>query len=220
MFCKTCGSELPNDAKFCPKCGGLVISQEPTSRCEPETDPQDPVLNYATPPEAPVARPQYRTTDTPSVTENAVPRYNAQAPERRGSEPLKICCPECGSRNLQVLSETKFLIKSRNCMICKNCSEKFMTPKQIKEALSNLKSPAGPSLLISSIVTACSFLLMHLFSVDFSSVDLLFTITFAFGIYMSVLLVLLIINSFLYTRKKSNLEKEYSKTVDKMSRFQ
>ena len=28
MFCKNCGSQIDDDSRFCPVCGGMVISSE------------------------------------------------------------------------------------------------------------------------------------------------------------------------------------------------
>lgn len=34
MFCKFCGKELPDDAKFCPECGNSVDAQTPNDKSD------------------------------------------------------------------------------------------------------------------------------------------------------------------------------------------
>lgn len=263
MFCKNCGSELPNDAKFCPKCGNSIISQEPDTQYAPQTEPKvhQPEAS-ATPPEAPVSRPQYQTTENAyGVAENNVPKYNTQGVRRNGSEPLKICCPECGSRNLQVLSNTNFTTtnevkgysggkgclgffmfgplgllcgscgnKSKqtvtatttNCMVCKDCGENFLTPKQILDSIACSKPFSRKYLIkIGAIVLAClliPFLLLKLITEVPSEV-----IGFFIGIslfFWAVLFIAILLQNSTRKRATAALEAEYRKTVEKMSRFQ
>ncbi len=49
MFCKNCGINLPDDAKFCPSCGVTTAPPEPARQAPPEPEP----ISYVyTPPEA------------------------------------------------------------------------------------------------------------------------------------------------------------------------
>lgn len=38
MFCRNCGLPLPEDAKFCPKCGAPTVPQTTTLPGRPKTD--------------------------------------------------------------------------------------------------------------------------------------------------------------------------------------
>lgn len=43
MFCKHCGAEVPDVAKFCPKCGGTLtpIAEAPNPQAAPQASPQE-----------------------------------------------------------------------------------------------------------------------------------------------------------------------------------
>ena len=40
MFCRHCGASLPDNAKFCPKCGTQVAAAPQPSPIAPEPEPQ------------------------------------------------------------------------------------------------------------------------------------------------------------------------------------
>ncbi len=39
MYCKKCGARIPDNAKFCPKCGAPVEEKDPAAKPSPNTDP-------------------------------------------------------------------------------------------------------------------------------------------------------------------------------------
>lgn len=61
--CRNCGMELPDIAKFCPKCGKMVAPEEPLT--EGRENPPAPQTSYPTPAPylAPTPQPAYRETE-------------------------------------------------------------------------------------------------------------------------------------------------------------
>lgn len=76
MFCKNCGKELPDNAKFCSGCGTPVAPPAPAAAPEtPAAAPEAPVAA----PETPEAAPE--TSVAAPETSEAVPEAPAAAPE-------------------------------------------------------------------------------------------------------------------------------------------
>jgi len=76
MFCKNCGKEVPEDARFCPQCGSPVsIASE---------SPEPPVFE------------EVKEDEPELASDNHVPQ-NVQ-----GAAPQGIACPKCGSSDLKI----------------------------------------------------------------------------------------------------------------------
>jgi zinc-ribbon domain len=80
VFCRQCGSRLPDNATFCPSCGAAVEAPPPAAETRSEAPPSPPTLPAykAAPP--PAAAPPDRPPDAPSY-QSAPPPVVAPPPE-------------------------------------------------------------------------------------------------------------------------------------------
>ena len=103
MYCKNCGKEIPEDARFCPQCG------------TPQDVATDNVQNDA--PEQNAPAPPPASADIPRNAEGA-------APHGQG-----IVCPKCGSTDLKIERFTWWggIVGAAlaNRLSCKSCGHKF-----------------------------------------------------------------------------------------------
>ena len=65
MYCKHCGSEMPDDAIFCSHCGTRLIADEPQQPEEPAFEQAEPVAAE------PVAPAEPKTPAVPKAPEPA-----------------------------------------------------------------------------------------------------------------------------------------------------
>lgn len=184
MFCKHCGTKLPDDAKFCPSCGHTLTD-----------DPHE-----TTPPASP----------SPSAGAGM------------------ICCPECGSRDLQYVTDTDFSTTVKNkgysgskgCLgflmfgplgmlcgncgsgkstttvdtttshgwICKNCGHKFRDKSEIEKEISEKEVEIGKQaskarsyskktsiiMAVVALLAVSAIFLLYSYALDLDSSDTLF----------------------------------------------
>ena len=78
MFCKFCGNQLDDDAKFCSKCGKLVSAETNENKKEPETvvisdEFGNPTASYNAPAQS-YSQPAYQQPYSAPVSENSAAR--------------------------------------------------------------------------------------------------------------------------------------------------
>ena len=81
MFCKNCGAQLNDDAKFCTSCGNVVAAEVPAPQPEVQTVPQQPVQPVYQQPVQPVQpvyqQPMYQQPVAPAQPNPAVTNFVA-----------------------------------------------------------------------------------------------------------------------------------------------
>lgn len=89
MFCKKCGTELSDDTRFCPNCG------EPIANSSAQQSLTD-VSNEET------------ASDNQSPNNDMSGTNSCHTARESKATHNRICCPECGSRDLQYSTETNY----------------------------------------------------------------------------------------------------------------
>ncbi len=104
MFCKKCGAELPDNARFCHQCGTEIVL---TSDADQSSDPQ----------------PQVPPTETEVPPPPPPPQGSQSAPS------AGIVCPKCGSADLKIERFTWWggIVGAAlaNRLSCRSCGHKF-----------------------------------------------------------------------------------------------
>ncbi len=102
MFCKKCGEQLPENARFCPQCGTEVPA---TAQAVDET-------------------PSSQTADSPGVVPPPPQQQASQSTSSQG-----IVCPKCGSADLKIERFTWWGgvlgAALANRLSCRSCGHKF-----------------------------------------------------------------------------------------------
>lgn len=176
MFCKHCGAELPDDAKFCPNCGHTLTDDDPHTQTSPTTEPSDVGKNDICCPECGSRNLQY-TTDTDFSTTVKTKGFS-------GSKgclgylmfgPLGILCGNCGSGK----STTTVNATTSHGWICRSCGHKFRDKKEIEEEIAKEASTARAynkkTSITMSVVSLLLFLVLfftftHLLDYDSSDI--------------------------------------------------
>lgn len=148
MFCKHCGAELPDSAKFCPSCGHTLTDVDPHTKTSPTTETSDAGENSIHCPECGSRDLQY-VTDTDFSTTVKTKGYS-------GSKgclgtlmlgPFGLLCGSCGSGK----STTTVNTTTSHGWICKNCGHKFRDKSELEKEIREMDAEIAKFLRLEKI---------------------------------------------------------------------
>ena len=118
MFCKNCGTEMPDESKFCAKCGN-------------STEENVPIVSSSVIPQG-VSCPSCKSTNLQTIVESETTGTGGGFSGAKGClgflllGPLGLLCGSCGSK--QKISTT-----NKTFWVCQNCGNKFRNAQEVMQ---------------------------------------------------------------------------------------